>query len=137
MDEPEGFLHLLEIFNRYPLHELIIHPRVLKDYYDNTPNWEMFGEAVHKSRNPVCYNGDIFTVEDYRRFRQLPVHPPLSSFLPTPLFLFFQKLPEKRHPALPYLQEIRITVMDEYWGDDGEAPRWRQEKHIGKAIDGN
>ena len=70
MDEPEGFLHLLEIFNRYPLHELIIHPRVLKDYYDNTPNWEMFGEAVHKSRNPVCYNGDIFTVEDYRRFRQ-------------------------------------------------------------------
>ncbi len=70
VDEPEGFLHLLEIFNRYPLHELIIHPRVLKDYYDNTPNWEMFGEAVHKSRNPVCYNGDIFTVEDYRRFRQ-------------------------------------------------------------------
>lgn len=35
------------------------------------------------------------------------------------------------------VEDDRITVMDEYWGDDGEAPRWRQEKHIGKAIDGN
>lgn len=28
----------------------------------------------------------------------------------------------------------RIASMDEYWGDDGEAPRWRQELHIGTKI---
>lgn len=69
MDSPEEFDSLLEIFNRYPLCELIIHPRVQKDYYNNTPNWKTFGEALLKSRNPVCYNGDIFTLEDYKRLK--------------------------------------------------------------------
>lgn len=69
VEEPEEFRHLIRIFNQYPLHELIIHPRVQKDYYDNTPDWKMFAEAVETSRNPVCYNGDIFTLEDFRRFR--------------------------------------------------------------------
>lgn len=27
-----------------------------------------------------------------------------------------------------------ITEIDEYWGDDGAPPQWRQEKHIGKPI---
>lgn len=69
MDSPEEFDSLMEIFNRYPLCELIIHPRVQKDYYNNTPNWKTFGEALLKSRNPVCYNGDIFTLEDYNRLK--------------------------------------------------------------------
>ena len=70
VDKPEEFLHLLEIFNQYPLSELIIHPRVLKDYYDNVPDWKIFEEAVNRSRNPLCYNGDIFTTDDFRRFQQ-------------------------------------------------------------------
>ena len=28
----------------------------------------------------------------------------------------------------------KISKLDEYWGDDGEAPQWRQDKHIGKLI---
>lgn len=28
----------------------------------------------------------------------------------------------------------RIASMDEYWGDDGEAPLWRRELHIGTKI---
>lgn len=67
MENGEEFYRILEIYNKYPLHELIIHPRVQKDYYNNQPNWEMFGEAFRQSRNPVCYNGDICTQEDYRR----------------------------------------------------------------------
>ena len=71
MEEPEEFGPILEIYNKYPLEELIIHPRVQKDFYKNTPNMEAFAEALEKSSNPVCYNGDIFTVEDYRRFTQM------------------------------------------------------------------
>ena len=67
MENPDEFYRILEIYNKYPLHELIIHPRVQKDYYNHTPNWEMFGEAVKLSRNPLCYNGDIYTEEDYER----------------------------------------------------------------------
>lgn len=69
MDSPEEFEPLLEIFNKYPLHELIVHPRLQKDYYRNTPNWKAFAEAVRKSRNPLCYNGDIFTLEDYGKLK--------------------------------------------------------------------
>lgn len=67
---PEEFYRILEIFNQYPLYELIVHPRVQKDYYKNRPNREIFAEAVRMSRNPLCYNGDIFTVADYESFRK-------------------------------------------------------------------
>lgn len=69
MDSPEEFASLLEVFNKYPLHELIVHPRLQKDYYRNTPNWNAFADAVQKSRNPLCYNGDIFTLEDYKKLK--------------------------------------------------------------------
>lgn len=32
------------------------------------------------------------------------------------------------------LKDDKIAAMDEYWGDDGEAPKWWQEMHIGRAI---
>ncbi len=28
----------------------------------------------------------------------------------------------------------KIAAIDEYWGDDGPVPRWRQDKHIGTPI---
>lgn len=70
MDNKDELPRLMEIFNRYPLEELIIHPRIQKDYYNNVPDWDRFGEALACSQNPVCYNGDIFTAEDYRRFAE-------------------------------------------------------------------
>ena len=27
-----------------------------------------------------------------------------------------------------------IAAVDEYWADDGIAPQWRLDKHIGKAV---
>ena len=32
------------------------------------------------------------------------------------------------------IREDKILSMDEYWGDDGLPPRWRQELHIGRPI---
>lgn len=70
IDDPEDFYELLDIYNKYPLEELIIHPRVLREYYKGTPHWEIFAYAVKNSKNPLCYNGDIFSLEDYRRFAE-------------------------------------------------------------------
>ncbi len=64
-ENPEEFEGLLEIFNKYPLEELIIHPRLQKDYYINKPNWELFEKGLTHSNRPVGYNGDIFTLQDY------------------------------------------------------------------------
>lgn len=62
------FADLLDLFNQFPVKELIVHPRVQKDLYNHTPNWNAFGLAVRESRHPLCYNGDVFTVEDYHSF---------------------------------------------------------------------
>lgn len=32
------------------------------------------------------------------------------------------------------LQGDRIRSIDEYWGDDGEPPKWRQTLNIGRPI---
>lgn len=68
--EPEEFEELLQIYNRYPIHELIVHPRVQQEYYKGKPHWDVFGWAYEKSKNPVCYNGDIFTATDYEQLLQ-------------------------------------------------------------------
>lgn len=66
-DNPEEFYDLIKIYNKYPLEELIIHPRTREDFYGNKPNLEIFKDALELSTNPVCYNGDIFTDEDYKK----------------------------------------------------------------------
>ncbi len=32
------------------------------------------------------------------------------------------------------VKEGKIAAVDEYWGDDGEAPQWRQDMKIGSKI---
>lgn len=69
-ENPEEFYRLLEIYNKYQMKELIIHPRVQKDMYKNTPNWEMYDLAYRESKNPLCYNGDIFTMKKANEFTE-------------------------------------------------------------------
>ncbi|MGG7078239.1 tRNA dihydrouridine synthase [Clostridium sardiniense] len=66
-DSSEEFYELIKIYNKYPLEELIIHPRTQKDFYGNKPNLEVFKDALSLSTTPVCYNGDIFTSGDYNK----------------------------------------------------------------------
>ncbi len=67
-DQPEEFYDLIEIFNRYPIAELIIHPRVRSDFYRGKPNLNVFRDALVLSKNLIVYNGDISTTQDYRAF---------------------------------------------------------------------
>lgn len=67
IDSADEFTEIMKIYNKYPLEELIIHPRTQKDYYKNTPNLEVFKEAMASSKNPICYNGDIFSVNDHNK----------------------------------------------------------------------
>ena len=67
METIEEFYPILEIYNRYPIKELTIHPRVRKQFYDGKVDMEMFRFAWESSKNPLCYNGDITSMEDIRR----------------------------------------------------------------------
>ena len=66
--EPEEFERLLDIYNRYPIACLTIHPRVQKQFYKGTVYRNWFAWAAERSRNPLCYNGDLVTVEDCGAF---------------------------------------------------------------------
>ena len=65
MDEESEWEDILKIYNQYPIKELIIHPRLRKDFYKGMPNYEAFSYAEIHSKNPICYNGDINTIQDY------------------------------------------------------------------------
>lgn len=69
-EDPEEFEELLEIFNRYPLEELILHPRTQRELYRGEPHWDWFARAVRKSKNPLVYNGNLFTLQDIRSFSE-------------------------------------------------------------------
>lgn len=69
-ENPEEFPALLELFNKYPMEELIIHPRVQKDGYGNVPRLELYELAEKQSVNPLCYNGNLYTREQIRNFAE-------------------------------------------------------------------
>ena len=66
----EEWPRLMEIYNQYPMKELIIHPRVREDFYKNTPSWESFAHAVEISKIPLVFNGDIFRVSEFLAFAE-------------------------------------------------------------------
>lgn len=70
VDYEEEWEELLPIFNRFPLQALIVHPRLRRDYYKGPVRLHLFRAAVEESRNPLIYNGDLFTVSDIRAFLQ-------------------------------------------------------------------
>ena len=62
--EPEEFYEILEIYNKYPVSELTIHPRVQKDFYREPIHPEFFDYALEHSKAPLVFNGDIKTLSD-------------------------------------------------------------------------
>lgn len=72
--EPEEIGPLADLFLEYPIEEWILHPRVQIDYYRGSPRMDTFSKAyerVYRGKEKgecfFCYNGDIFSVEDYER----------------------------------------------------------------------
>ena len=66
--EPEEFQRLLDIYNRYPIAELILHPRVRQDFYNGQVNQDAFAYAAQNSKAPVCFNGNLCSQEDIQNF---------------------------------------------------------------------
>lgn len=64
LESPEEFPAVLELYNRYPIKELTIHPRVRKQFYEGQVHREWFTYAVQHSAIPLCFNGDIRTLYD-------------------------------------------------------------------------
>ncbi|SDH35385.1 tRNA-dihydrouridine synthase [Pseudobutyrivibrio sp. 49] len=62
--EPEEFYEILDIYNKYPISELTIHPRVQKEFYREPIHPEFFEYALEHSKAHLVFNGEIKTKDD-------------------------------------------------------------------------
>ena len=61
---PDEFYDLVDIFNNFPVSELIVHPRIRSDFYKGELRKEYFKYALEHSKSPLVYNGNIFSCKD-------------------------------------------------------------------------
>jgi len=64
--DPIEFERILELYARYPVRELTVHPRTRMEYYRGQPHRDVYAAAAADARLPLVYNGDLFTPEDCR-----------------------------------------------------------------------
>ena len=58
---------ILDVYSRYPLTELIVHPRIQKDFYKGLPRLECYKAAYEElAADVLVYNGDITDYASYR-----------------------------------------------------------------------
>ena len=69
LENNEEFPAILEIYNRYPIKELTVHPRVRKQFYKGDVQMDMFRYAVENSKNSICFNGNINNMRDISNIR--------------------------------------------------------------------
>ena len=51
--------HLLPVFDKYALEEIILHPRTGVQMYDGSSDHDAFEKAINNTRHTLTYNGDI------------------------------------------------------------------------------
>lgn len=66
-NDAEDWEEILELFGKFPIKELTVHPRIQKDFYKGQVRMETFSYAYENWKRPLCYNGDIFTKESYEK----------------------------------------------------------------------
>lgn len=55
---------ILALYERYPIHELTIHPRVRSQFYKGSANRALFLDTFDRTGLPLVYNGDITNSDD-------------------------------------------------------------------------
>ena len=61
--EVEEAQRLLNLYERFPFEEVIIHPRLGSEMYKGTPHYDVFENYLERSKHSLCYNGDINSLE--------------------------------------------------------------------------
>lgn len=119
-NEVEEWPELMQFYNRYPIHELTVHPRIQKEFYKGTPHLDVFTDILKESRNPVVYNGDLFTVEKVKEFREK--FPTVGTVMigrglirnPALAEMILQEETEPEADILPRIREFHDALFEHY-----------------------
>lgn len=69
LEEIEEGIEVINLLNNYPLKGIAIHGRTGIQKYTGHVNLDAFDEMYKLSKHEVTYNGDIFTLDDYKRIQ--------------------------------------------------------------------
>jgi tRNA-dihydrouridine synthase B len=64
-NQDDEIFRLIPVFNRYPLKEVMIHPRTGVQMYEGPVNLDRFEICLEQIKHPVVYNGDIRCLDDF------------------------------------------------------------------------
>jgi len=67
----DEIFQVIEVLNDFPLHEVILHPRIARQLYKGVPDEELFAEAGKRIKHTLVYNGDLTSPEDFGRLNEL------------------------------------------------------------------
>lgn len=70
VNEEDEWEELLAVYEKFPLEELIVHPRLRCDFYKGEIRFHAFEKAIKRIKVPLCYNGEINSLEDYLRVKE-------------------------------------------------------------------
>ena len=68
---PDEIDAIIPIFNKFPLSELIIHPRIGKQLYKGEADVKRFAALIPYINAPLVYNGDVFSVKSFDRIQSV------------------------------------------------------------------
>jgi tRNA-dihydrouridine synthase len=69
-EDPLEFIRIIKIINKYPVKELIFHPRTGKQLYKGKADTTLFGKLKQETDLPLVYNGDINTLDDLKQLME-------------------------------------------------------------------
>ena len=76
---------VIDVLDRYPFCEIIIHPRLKKDLYNGNVRMEMFDMACKRLDADIVYNGDVYSADDYEtlvgKFGHSPDHRKITAVM--------------------------------------------------------
>jgi len=79
ISDSSDLFKLIPILNKHPLSEVIIHARTAEQMYTGSVDLNAFEEALKKITHPVCFNGDINTLDFFQELKSR--FPQLNRFM--------------------------------------------------------
>jgi len=69
LDDHSQGVAMAKMLNRFPVTELIVHPRLVVQQYDGVPEWDAFDQIAQISTHTLAANGDINNSDDFDRLK--------------------------------------------------------------------
>jgi len=116
LDSEDDLLKMSKVFDRYPLYEIIVHPRTAKQKYGGSVNHEVFDVFCEESKHQIVYSGDIFSVDEFSEIQAR--HPQINRWmlgrgiLKNPFLM--QEIRGNQEPGTKVIREFLVSLSKLY-----------------------